>query len=110
MLRAKADAAMYRMKGAAKGGVTFFEPGLGDKVDERAKLEQRLRLAIRDRRLTCAFQPKVDFRSQSVVGIEVLLRWRDEEGVIQAPGDLLLAFPRARRPRWRLQNNDPGSP
>ena len=50
-LRAKADAAMYRMKGAAKGGVTFFEPGLGDKVDERAKLEQRLRLAIRDRRL-----------------------------------------------------------
>jgi diguanylate cyclase (GGDEF)-like protein len=88
-LRAKADAAMYRMKGAAKGGVTFFEPGLGDKVDERAKLEQRLRLAIRDRRLTCAFQPKVDFRSQSVVGIEVLLRWRDEEGVIQAPGDFV---------------------
>jgi len=80
---------MYRMKGAAKGGVTFFEPGLGDKVDERAKLEQRLRLAIRDRRLTCAFQPKVDFRSQSVVGIEVLLRWRDEEGVIQAPGDFV---------------------
>jgi diguanylate cyclase (GGDEF)-like protein len=88
-LRANADAAMYRIKGAAKGGVTFFEPGLGDTVDERAKLEQRLRLAIRDRRLTCAFQPKVDFRSQSVVGIEVLLRWRDEEGLIQAPGDFV---------------------
>ena len=63
-LRANADAAMYRMKGAAKGGVNFFEPGLGDKAAERAKLEQRLRLAIRDRRLCCAFQPKVDFRSQ----------------------------------------------
>jgi diguanylate cyclase (GGDEF)-like protein len=88
-LRANADTAMYRMKGAAKGGVNFFEPGLGDKAAERAKLEQRLRLAIRDRRLCCAFQPKVDFRSQSVVGIEVLLRWRDEEGVIQAPGDFV---------------------
>jgi diguanylate cyclase (GGDEF)-like protein len=88
-LRIKADAAMYRMKGAAKGGVNFFEPGLGDKADERAKIEQRLRLAIRDRRLCCAFQPKVDFRSDAVVGVEVLLRWRDEEGVIRPPGDFV---------------------
>jgi diguanylate cyclase (GGDEF)-like protein len=88
-LRANADAAMDRLKGAAKGGVSFFEPGLGDKMDEHAKLEQRLRLAIRDRRLSCAFQPKVDFRSHSVVGIEVLLRWRDEEGMIQPPGDFV---------------------
>jgi diguanylate cyclase (GGDEF)-like protein len=88
-LRANADTAMYRIKGAAKGGVNFFEPGLGDKAAERAKIDQRLRLAIRDRRLCCAFQPKVDFRSDSVVGLEVLLRWRDEEGVIQAPGEFV---------------------
>jgi diguanylate cyclase (GGDEF)-like protein len=88
-LRANADTAMYRMKAGAKGGVNFFDPGLGGKAAERAKLEQRLRLAIRDRRLCCAFQPKVDFRSQLVVGLEVLLRWRDEEGVIHAPGDFV---------------------
>jgi diguanylate cyclase (GGDEF)-like protein len=88
-LRANADTAMYRMKAGAKGGVNFFDPALGDKAAERAKLEQRLRLAIRDRRLCCAFQPKVDFRSQLVVGLEVLLRWRDEEGVIHAPGDFV---------------------
>jgi EAL domain-containing protein (putative c-di-GMP-specific phosphodiesterase class I) len=50
------------------------------------KLEQRLRLAVRDRRLCCAFQPKVDFRSGRVTGLEVLLRWRDEAGVIHPPG------------------------
>ena len=88
-LSANADAAMVRMKDAAKGGVGFFEPGVGDEAAGRAKLEQRLRLAIRDRRLSCAFQPKVDFRSHSVVGLEVLLRWRDEEGVIHAPGDFV---------------------
>jgi diguanylate cyclase (GGDEF)-like protein len=88
-LRANADTAMYRMKGAHKGGVNFFQPGLGDKTDERARIEQRLRLAIRDRRLCCAFQPKVDFRSHAVVGLEVLLRWRDEEGAIHAPGDFV---------------------
>jgi diguanylate cyclase (GGDEF)-like protein len=88
-LRANADTAMYRMKSGAKGGVNLFDPALGDKAAERAKLEQRLRLAIRDRRLCCAFQPKVDFRSHSVVGLEVLLRLRDEEGVIHAPGDFV---------------------
>jgi len=80
---------MYRTKGRAKGGVNFFDPGIGHKAAERAKLEQRLRLAIRDHRLCCAYQPQVDFRSQSVVGLEVLLRWRDEEGVIHAPGDFV---------------------
>jgi diguanylate cyclase (GGDEF)-like protein len=88
-LRVNADAAMYRLKGGAKGGVNFFDPGVGRLTAERAQLEQRLRLAIRDRRLCCAFQPKFDFRSQSVVGLEVLLRWRDEDGVIHAPGDFV---------------------
>jgi EAL domain-containing protein (putative c-di-GMP-specific phosphodiesterase class I) len=39
--------------------------------------------------LCCAFQPKVNFRSHSIVGLEVLLRWRDEEGLIHAPGDFV---------------------
>jgi diguanylate cyclase (GGDEF)-like protein len=88
-LRAHADTAMYRTKNVAKGGVGFFESRLDNMASARAKLEQRLRLAIRDRRLSCAFQPKVDFRSHTVVGLEVLLRWRDEEGVFQAPGDFV---------------------
>jgi diguanylate cyclase (GGDEF)-like protein len=88
-LRAHADTAMYRTKNVAKGGVGYFEPRLDNIASARAKLEQRLRLAIRDRRLSCAFQPKVDFRSHAVVGLEVLLRWRDEEGVFQAPGDFV---------------------
>ena len=80
---------MYRTKGGAKGTVGFFNPRLDQAATERVKTEQRLRLAIRDRRLTCAFQPKVDFRSHRVVGAEVLLRWRDEEGLIQPPGDFV---------------------
>jgi EAL domain-containing protein (putative c-di-GMP-specific phosphodiesterase class I) len=69
--------------------VNFFDAGLAHKAAHRAKLEQRMRLAIRDRRLCCAFQPKVNFRSHSIVGLEVLLRWRDEEGLIHAPGDFV---------------------
>jgi diguanylate cyclase (GGDEF)-like protein len=88
-LCSNADRAMYRTKGATKGTVQFFNPSLDQAATERVKTEQRLRLAIRDRRLTCAYQPKVDFRSHQVVGAEVLLRWRDEEGLIQPPGEFV---------------------
>jgi EAL domain-containing protein (putative c-di-GMP-specific phosphodiesterase class I) len=69
--------------------VHFFNPSVDRAANERARTEQRLRLAIRDQRLTCAYQPKVDFRSNELVGVEVLLRWRDEEGLIQPPGDFV---------------------
>jgi len=88
-LCSNADRAMYRTKGATKGTVQFFNPSLDRATSERAKTEQRLRLAIRDRRLTCAYQPKVDFRTHELVGVEVLLRWRDEEGLIHPPGDFV---------------------
>lgn len=89
VLRANADTAMYQAKGAARGGICFYDPRLGHAIAERLEMEQRLRLAIRDRRLCYAFQPKVDFRSDTIVGMEVLLRWRDENGEIRAPGDII---------------------
>ena len=88
-LRANADSAMYRVKETAKGGVQLFDSNLSDAATARMEVEQRLRLAIRDRSFFCAFQPKVDFRSDTIVGLEVLLRWRDENGVIRAPGDFI---------------------
>jgi c-di-GMP phosphodiesterase Gmr len=85
-LRRNADTAMYRAKTGAKGQATLFDAGMGQAVAQRMEIEQRLRLGIRDRRFCCAFQPKVDIRHQRVVGFEALVRWRDEFGVIQAPG------------------------
>ncbi|WP_426220096.1 putative bifunctional diguanylate cyclase/phosphodiesterase [Methylobacterium sp. NFXW15] len=88
-LRRQADSAMYRVKGSVKGGVSVFEEAMSQAATARMAVEQRLRLAIRDRCFCCAFQPKVDMRTHAVKGVEVLLRWRDELGVIQAPGDFV---------------------
>lgn len=89
VLRANADSAMYRIKESAKGGVKLFDTKLSEAATARMEVEQRLRLAIRDKSFFCAFQPKVDFRSDAIVGMEVLLRWRDENGIIRAPGDFI---------------------
>ena len=89
MLRRAADTAMYRIKEGAKGGAALFDSDMGRAMTARMAQEQRLRLAVRDGRFCCAFQPKVDIRSQEVVGVEALIRLRDENGEIHAPGDFI---------------------
>jgi c-di-GMP phosphodiesterase Gmr len=85
-LRRHADNAMYRAKTKSKGRAVFFDVEMGRTLTARMELEQRLRLAIRDGRFCCAFQPKVDIRTQEVVGFETLIRWRDDMGEISPPG------------------------
>jgi c-di-GMP phosphodiesterase Gmr len=84
-LRRNADSAMYRAKSGAKGAAAFFDVALGEAMSARMELEQRLRLAIRDRQFCCMFQPKVDIRTREVIGFEALVRWRDDAGDIQSP-------------------------
>ena len=88
-LRRNADNAMYRAKHGSKGGAVYFDSGMGEAITARMELEQRLRLAIRDRKFCCAFQPKVDVHSQEVVGFETLVRWRDDDGEIQPPSSFI---------------------
>src|SRR5262249_9671083 len=88
-LRRNADTAMYRAKDGVKGGASFFDLRMGQAVTTRMEREQRLRLAIRDRQFYCAFQPKVDIRTQEVLGLEALVRWRDGNGDIQGPSEFV---------------------
>lgn len=88
-LRQNADIAMYRVKNETKGAAAFFDTGMESEALARMATEQALRLAILDRRFCCAFQPKVDIRTHEIKGIEALVRLRDDNGVIQAPGSFI---------------------
>ena len=89
MLRQNADIAMYRVKNGSKGAAAFFDASMEREALARMKIEQSLRLAILEKRFCCAFQAKVDIRTEDVKGIEALVRLRDDEGVIQAPGTFI---------------------
>ncbi len=88
-LRHNADSAMYQIKRSKKGGAALFDPKIEQLASERIQVEQRLRLAIRDRRFRCAFQPKVDIYSGDVVGVEALIRLLDENGDVQQPSSFI---------------------
>ena len=88
-LRQNADIAMYRVKNDGKGAALFFNGSMEREALARMKVEQSLRLAILEKRFCCAFQPKVDIRTREIKGIEALVRLRDDEGVIQAPGTFI---------------------
>jgi diguanylate cyclase (GGDEF)-like protein len=89
VLRQNADVAMYRVKNEGKGTAAFFDARMEREALARTRLEQSLRLAILEKRFCCAFQAKVDIRSQEVKGIEALVRLRDDQDVIQAPGSFI---------------------
>ncbi len=89
VLRQNADLAMYRIKRDGKGAAAFFDAAMEREASARIKVEQSLRLAILEKRFCCAFQAKVDIRTQEIKGIEALVRLRDDEGIIQAPGTFI---------------------
>jgi cyclic di-GMP phosphodiesterase Gmr len=84
-----ADIAMYRVKNDGKGAAAFFDDSMEREALARMKIEQSLRLAILEKRFCCAFQAKVDIRTEEIKGIEALVRLRDDGGMIQAPGTFI---------------------
>ena len=88
-LRDEADDALKMARRSERGHLAFYDPGAEYAPRKAALHEQHLRQALRERRILCSFQPKVDFRANKVVGLEALMRWRDENGELRSPGDLL---------------------
>ena len=70
-----ADAAMYLAKDQGKGRYAIFEPGMHAAAMERLQLKGDLQRAVRDGELSLVYQPIVDLRGDTIVGVEALARW-----------------------------------
>jgi diguanylate cyclase (GGDEF)-like protein len=84
-----ADVAMYSSKRGSKGTAAVFDLSMNAEAHDRLRIERSLRLAIIEQRLRCAFQPKVDIRTNEVLGVEALVRMVDENDEILAPGHFI---------------------
>lgn len=70
-----ADLAMSQAKQQGRDVCAQFNDALRVEAQRRNKLEQALRLAVRDDAIQVVFQPVVDVASNRVVGMEALARW-----------------------------------
>ena len=74
-----ADTAMYQAKSGAVGPISVYTPAMSRRLQDWLDIEARLRHAVRDDLLNLVFQPKFNLHDSRLVGVEALLRWRDEE-------------------------------
>jgi len=87
-----ADTALYALKTDGRGGTRLFHSRMREESQRVASQLNLARLAIRDRSVVPFFQPKIDLKTNQLVGFEALLRWRDSEHGFQQPQSIEEAF------------------
>lgn len=81
----EADLAMYQVKQNGRNNVCFFDPAMEATVRQRFVLQQQLAAAIDRDELHLYCQPQIDMHG-TIIGGEILLRWKPQEGGMISPG------------------------
>ncbi len=84
-----ADVAMYAAKAAGKGRHHFYQPEMSEALLLRLSRERALRQAVERTEFVVHYQPRVDARSGRLSSFEALVRWRDPERGVVAPGEFI---------------------
>jgi diguanylate cyclase (GGDEF)-like protein/PAS domain S-box-containing protein len=119
-----ADLALYLAKGAGKGTWQRYRSDLHTAMVERLALRTSLLEAIDARQFVLQYQPIVDLPTQSVIGVESLVRWQhpergllpplhfidlaEESGAIVAIGAWVLRESLRQFARWQADGGAPG--
>ena len=114
-----ADIAMYRAKANGRNLYQVYRSDMSARAQVKHSLERSLRRAIEGGELELHYQPKLDSRTYSVVGLEALARWRhpdlgfippsafiplaEETGLIGALGEWVLEESCTHLERWKRE-------
>ena len=71
-----ADIAMYAAKNSGKSKYIYFNKDMHEKLEEELRLENDLRSALQKKEFELFFQPIIEPKTETVYGIEALLRWK----------------------------------
>ena len=80
-----ANIALKLAKKNRRGSFVAFSAEMGLDIRERVRLLQALRQAVESERLFVVYQPQVNLISGEVVGVEALIRWRNDDGTFVPP-------------------------
>jgi diguanylate cyclase (GGDEF)-like protein/PAS domain S-box-containing protein len=81
----KADLALYRAKNEGRNQFRFHVAELDKQTQERMIIGEELRHAIERDELELYYQPQVELKSGSTVGLEALIRWNHPKRGLMSP-------------------------
>ena len=88
MLRS-ADSALYYAKEHGRNNYQFFTEELRQHLSKRTEIETRIRIGLDEEQFLLYYQPQIDCRTNEVVGLEALIRWRQTDGTLLLPGEFI---------------------
>ncbi|MBJ7309716.1 putative bifunctional diguanylate cyclase/phosphodiesterase [Rugamonas sp. CCM 8940] len=86
----RADLAMYGAKAAGRNAISFFDPGMLQRVAASVALEADLRRALTLDEFVLHYQPQVGVDGR-LAGAEALVRWNHPQRGLVAPGEFIPA-------------------
>jgi len=84
-----ADSAMYQAKRNEKGNFQYFSPEIQQQIEARILLEKDLEQAVESGDFELHYQPQMDMRTGSIVGLEALIRWKHTRKGYIPPNDFI---------------------
>lgn len=84
-----ADVALYEAKRAGRNRYVLFTSSMQTAAQDRLTLEMDLTEALENNQFFLLYQPTIDLRSERVIGVEALIRWRHPTRGIVAPGQFI---------------------
>ncbi|MDX8379928.1 MAG: EAL domain-containing protein [Gallionella sp.] len=87
-----ADQAMYAAKQSGKNRFHIYDPALDQRIRNQQAQFKSIELGLENNQFELYYQPKVDMRTQQLVGAEALIRWNHPELGLLAPARFLPAI------------------
>ncbi|MEY4768205.1 MAG: hypothetical protein RL637_844 [Pseudomonadota bacterium] len=84
-----ADTAMYQAKANGRNNFRFFTHQMENLVLRRMAIESALHDAIQFDQFSLVYQPQISLITEELVGVEVLLRWKNAELANPTPDEFI---------------------
>ncbi len=80
-----ADLTMYHSKDSGKNRIEKFSSEVGKQIHREFEINHELDKALDNDVLEIYYQPQVNLENDKIIGVEALVRWRDEQGNFVPP-------------------------
>ena len=89
MLVQNAGLSLAQAKRFDRSGFRFFTADMNERANKFFELRHKLTTAVENGELELFYQPYYEISTNRMVGLEALLRWRDDQGGYMLPGEFI---------------------